>query len=229
MNISEGANRETPDLFRYDPVDSFEVRRRYTYNDTTYVESNWRGLFISEYGDVISFRRCRNTIDYDIKPKVMTPKLSIAGYKMISISIRTNNVAKTHWLFVHRLVAETFLGIKPKNYVVDHKDENRLNNHVTNLQYIKQGDNISKNRKTLTNYVKPDKVAVDAIVDGKLYNFDSTRLFYRHFDLTDSKLRVMVKNFKANKIPTKAKFKIVNFKRSQETIEIELQTIQRVE
>ena len=225
--MCEGANRETS--FRYDPVDSFEARRRYEYNQTTYFETNWRGLFINASGDVISFRRYRNLIDYDMQPKVMTPKLSIAGYKMISVSIRTNNVAKTHWLFVHQLVAETFFGLKPENYVVDHKDENRLNNDVTNLQYIKQSDNISKNRRSLTNYRKPDKVEVNAIVDGTSYNFDCISRFYRYFNLTDSKMKVMVENFKANKIPRKAKFKIVNFKRSQETIEIELQTIQRVE
>lgn len=42
----------------------------------------------------------------------------------------------THRQYVHRIVAEAFIGKIPKGYHVHHIDGNRLNNHVSNLQII---------------------------------------------------------------------------------------------
>ena len=43
---------------------------------------------------------------------------------------------------VARLVAITFLGNPPKNYTVNHKDGNSLNNKIDNLEWLSLGDNI---------------------------------------------------------------------------------------
>jgi hypothetical protein len=50
---------------------------------------------------------------------------------------------------IHQLVAESFLGHKPEKgvYVVDHIDEDRLNNKLENLQIISHRANISKSKK----------------------------------------------------------------------------------
>ena len=45
------------------------------------------------------------------------------------------------WL-VARLVAITFLGNPPDGYTVNHKDGNRLNNNISNLEWLSLGDNI---------------------------------------------------------------------------------------
>jgi hypothetical protein len=45
------------------------------------------------------------------------------------------------WL-VARLVALTFLGYPPEGFTVNHKDGNRLNNTVENLEWLSNGDNI---------------------------------------------------------------------------------------
>lgn len=43
---------------------------------------------------------------------------------------------------VHRLVAETFLGDRPDGMEINHKDGNKLNNNVSNLEYISHKDNV---------------------------------------------------------------------------------------
>ncbi len=42
---------------------------------------------------------------------------------------------------VHALVAEAFIGPRPEGTVVNHKDHNRNNSHVDNLEYITQAEN----------------------------------------------------------------------------------------
>ncbi len=39
-------------------------------------------------------------------------------------------------IFIHKVVAECWLGKKPEGYEVDHIDRNSLNNHWTNLRYV---------------------------------------------------------------------------------------------
>lgn len=51
------------------------------------------------------------------------------------------------WL-VARLVAMTFLGEPQEGYTVNHKDGNRFNNHIDNLEWLSRGDNIRHGFKT---------------------------------------------------------------------------------
>jgi len=55
------------------------------------------------------------------------------GYSAVKI----NNVSKKR----HSIVAYCFLGEKPKGYTVNHKDGNKLNNNVSNLEYVSREDN----------------------------------------------------------------------------------------
>jgi hypothetical protein len=53
---------------------------------------------------------------------------------------------KTHIHYVHSLVALGFFGERPvdnrgRSFVVNHKDGNKLNNNVGNLEYISTWDN----------------------------------------------------------------------------------------
>jgi hypothetical protein len=43
---------------------------------------------------------------------------------------------------VHKLVTETFLGPCPAGLCVNHKDANKLNNHISNLEYATQSRNV---------------------------------------------------------------------------------------
>ena len=49
---------------------------------------------------------------------------------------------------VHRVVARAFYGPPPPHMIVDHRDEDKLNNHILNLQYITRSENQLKTGAT---------------------------------------------------------------------------------
>lgn len=58
-------------------------------------------------------------------------------YKQVSLMADGHR----HHRDVHRLVAEAFLGVHP-GLVVNHKDHNRYNNLVGNLEWVTQQENV---------------------------------------------------------------------------------------
>lgn len=64
--------------------------------------------------------------------KALIGKVTKAGYKMVVITIAN----KKHYRNVHRIIAAVFLP-NPNNYrEVNHKDGNKLNNSVDNLEWV---------------------------------------------------------------------------------------------
>lgn len=81
---------------------------------------NYPNYLIDRNGNVYSVQR----------NKLLKPQLNIHGYYQLGLS-NNNNVIINR---IHRLVAEQFIQ-NPRNYpVVNHKDGNRQNNNVNNLE-----------------------------------------------------------------------------------------------
>jgi hypothetical protein len=71
--------------------------------------------------------------------RALKPSQSANGY--YRVSLRKNGKTKT--VYVHRIVAETFIK-NPNGYIeVNHIDENKANNAVDNLQWIDHKANIN--------------------------------------------------------------------------------------
>ena len=69
----------------------------------------------------------------------MKQQINHYGYYIITLRREKNKpVTRT----VHSLVAECFIGKKPKKYVINHKDGNKLNNNVNNLEYTTYSGNL---------------------------------------------------------------------------------------
>ncbi len=81
-----------------------------------------------------------------IKSKILKPCIDRDGYYKITLC--KNNIKKTKT--IHRLVAEAFLENPYNLPVINHKDENKLNNNVSNLEWCtvkyntNYGDGIEK-------------------------------------------------------------------------------------
>lgn len=63
-----------------------------------------------------------------------------SGYLVVKISDVPGGTQKTKT--IHSLVAEAFLGERPRGAQVNHKDGDRTNNHVVNLEWVTPGENI---------------------------------------------------------------------------------------
>jgi hypothetical protein len=104
---------------------------------------------VSNYGRVRSLDRVVSTglnRSRTSKGKVLKPVMVLKGdnkrpYNVISLS---NGVVVNQ--YIHILVAESFVG-RIDGLVVDHIDNNSLNNLHSNLQYITQKENATKDRK----------------------------------------------------------------------------------
>ena len=67
--------------------------------------------------------------------KMMKPTLDSHGYYFL----RLGSEKKGCW--IHRLVAEEFIGFTDERKYVNHKDGNPKNNHVSNLEVCTSGEN----------------------------------------------------------------------------------------
>ena len=100
------------------------------------------------------------------KGKIIKGEISNNGYRRVSLS---NNDVKHKKMSVHRLVAETYIP-NPHNYPeVNHKNENKLDNHVSNLEWCSTLDNLNH-----SHVIEKASVAkfrtVKCVTTGKIYN-----------------------------------------------------------
>ena len=64
------------------------------------------------------------------------------GYYVVNPSIDGRNVL----MYVHRIVADAFLGERPAGVEVNHIDGDKLNNAVSNLEYVTHERNMAHAR-----------------------------------------------------------------------------------
>ena len=108
---------------------------------------NWKdipgfeGLYqVSDCGQVKSCERVvfsSKRGDQSLKERILKPRLNTCGYHHVSLC----KEGKVKNFLVHRLVALAFLEGN-NSLTVNHIDECKTNNHVSNLEYLTQGDNL---------------------------------------------------------------------------------------
>ena len=174
MTFNENANRETLIGDEYitdtiNPVPRRSFIETKLFNGVLLYHTPYNGYWVSECGDVYSDRNTKIT-------HKMTQYLSDGRYLSVYLYMGDGRKSRKK-MRVHRLMMETFYGICPKKYSVDHKDGVKTNNHISNLRYITQQDNVRRvccgKSKVLT------YKSVCFILDDKEHHFNTITDFMK--------------------------------------------------
>lgn len=96
---------------------------------------------VSNYGRVKSLERKithRNSLK-TIKERILKQKTTKNGYQVVTLC----KDGKQKMFFVHRLVASAFISNQNNYEQINHKDENKCNNHVENLEWCTAKYNVN--------------------------------------------------------------------------------------
>lgn len=71
------------------------------------------------------------------KPKQLKSRIGTIGYKCVDLNVNGIHMQK----YIHRLIAEAFIPNPENKPTVNHKDGNKLNNNITNLEWATFSEN----------------------------------------------------------------------------------------
>lgn len=130
------------------------------------------------------------------KGKKLKTYINNCGYEEIKLYSR--ELKKNVGHRVHRLVAKAFLPNPDNLPVVNHKDGNKLNNHVSNLEWASQSSNIKHTfthlgRKPLSQELRNKMVQV--LLDSGEFTHEQIASF---FDVSPIRILQLKKRFNSN-------------------------------
>ena len=96
------------------------------------------GYEVSNYGNVKSFK-------YK-EPRILKPAIGMKGYFYVNLC-RFDKKYKKHYL--HRLVSSSFIRRINSNEQIDHRDSNKLNNKLENLDIVDNRINQLRNKRSV--------------------------------------------------------------------------------
>lgn len=164
----------------------------------------FEGLYeVSNIGEIRSLNKtvkCRNRFNKNTSIRIIKGRILKqvdTGHGYLQVCLRKNN--KNYSLYVHRLVAEVFIQ-NPKNMpFINHIDENKSNNKVSNLEwctaqyncnYGTRTERILKNRKSpdfnLSNNPKAKRVEMYSLDNIYQMTFNSIKEAFIYLNLKNA-------------------------------------------
>lgn len=111
------------------------------------------------------------------KGRILSKQLNPRGYSIVSINNETNR-KKT--IKVSYLVALTFLGLRIDGHVINHKNGIKIDDRLSNLEYVTQSMNVKHAYDVLGHKAPHGKTHWNSkkteCKRGHLYSFDNTSI-----------------------------------------------------
>lgn len=166
-----------------------EIRRIHIKQESN-MNENWK-LYENKYlasdcGRVLSFYR----------KKILKIDTTKRGYKRVSLTIN----GSSRYYFVHRIVAKLFIDNPDNKPCVNHKDGDKSNNHVSNLEWCTYAENVAhavKNRLYRNgpncNCSKLTHEQVKSIKEEYIPRVMTLKMLAKKYGVTDSEIYFILK------------------------------------
>lgn len=131
----------------------------------------------SRFGDFSDYRITKDGEVFSYRSGGILKPLSVvldsSGYPIVRLYYKKGETKKFRTIAVHRLVADTFIPNPNKLECINHKDENKQNNSVNNLEWCTKAYNNCYNNKAVKIGMKlrdsnPFKRKINQIKDGSI-------------------------------------------------------------
>ena len=133
-------------------------------------EEIWKTIDGFPSYEVSNLGRIRNkNTGHILKPQLNTR----TGYLQVGLFVDKKHKS----IYIHRLVAENFIGKRPPKKDINHIDGDKFNNKSSNLEYCTRRENIEH---SYINGLNPIKIKIKIIETGEV--FDSINNCARHID-----------------------------------------------
>lgn len=103
------------------------------------------GFIQSDYRYTITTGRSNSPYPKEVKARILKPAMNGNGYQFVTL--RKNN--KPYTVTIHIIVAKEFHGPRPNGLVVHHRDNDKLNNNASNLEYTTRQKNTQEYFKAI--------------------------------------------------------------------------------
>lgn len=159
---------------------------------------NWKDVLIEGFegiyqvSDTGKIKSLKRTVPHSfsgtmtIPERILKPNTVAFGYQQVTL----NNLGKRKSAYVHVLVAAAFIGKKESGYEVNHIDEDKTNNKLSNLEYLTSKENnnygnrirLVREKNTNGKLSKPiigtniqtgEKIEFPSIIEAKRQGFGS--------------------------------------------------------
>lgn len=151
---------------------------------------NWDIYEISNCGNVRSISR-KDKVNRIKTNRLLKKNINNFGYEYVSFYYNGKSQKK----LVHRLVAEAFLPKSEEKNIINHKDGNKLNNCVDNLEWCTQKENIihSWNNK-LSHRTRCKKIRQYDLKNNFIKEYNAVMDAERETKINNSKIVACCKN-----------------------------------
>jgi hypothetical protein len=193
MNDESNERASSEDCKKYAPADIPANNMPDVIDDEVWSEiPGFSRYQASNYGRVRSKDVTKRTVDryghkieYIVKGKMLHQYLNMVGYPTINIQ---DDNGKYHVPSTHSVIMLAFTGIPAKVGVrcVDHKDCNKLNNKLENLEYVSYKENTHRAKSNGLLHGKRKVLCVD---DNK--EFDSVSSCTTYYSFYQSSLKTL--------------------------------------
>ena len=120
--------------------------------------------------DQYAASKCGKVVNIDRKA-ILLGKLETSGYLLCTVRAKNAKVRKT--VQVHRFVYECYHGIIPDGLVIDHINDDRIDNRLCNLQLLTPQENSIKAAKNRGKRSPPRPVVAINLTTGDRHYFPS--------------------------------------------------------